>query len=91
MARGKAAPTCSGARRSQTRALMHGDDLVAGPKEGVDRKNYQHKLWYEVKVGAILRPDADDDKDLVVRGQAVRWTHEGAELEADEKHSTLRK
>eukprot|EP00973_Karenia_brevis_P017069 2342880-Karenia_brevis.AAC.1 len=43
---------------------------------------------YEIKVRAILGPDAYDDKGMVIFGRLVKWTEEGIEY-ADPKDTRL--
>eukprot|EP00973_Karenia_brevis_P044084 6109332-Karenia_brevis.AAC.1 len=42
--------------------------------------------WYEIKVRAILGPERQDDKEVIILGRIVRWTDHGIEYEADPKH-----
>ena len=44
---------------------------------------------FEIKVRAILGMDDYDDKEVVILGRVVRWTKDGIEYEADEKHRKL--
>ena len=45
--------------------------------------------WFEIKVRAILGMDDYDDKEVIILGRTVRWTKDGIEYEADEKHRRL--
>eukprot|EP00973_Karenia_brevis_P039066 5395517-Karenia_brevis.AAC.1 len=42
--------------------------------------------WFEIKVRAILGPEEEDDKEVVILGRVVRWLKDGIEYEADPKH-----
>ena len=42
--------------------------------------------WYEIKVKAILGPDAGDDKEVKILGRVVRWLPDEIQYEADDKY-----
>lgn len=87
MQRWQRAPTCFFDESSRARALVLGDDFaVASPKDGVVRVRLKLKQRYGVKVRAISGRNADDNKDIVVLGRAVRWRHNWVGLEAGQKH-----
>ena len=44
------------------------------------------KSWFEIKVRAILGPDAKDDKEVVILGRRVTYGKDRIEYEADRKH-----
>ena len=43
--------------------------------------------WYTIKVRGILGPDLEDSKEIRILNRTVRWTSEGIEYEADDKHA----
>eukprot|EP00973_Karenia_brevis_P020583 2826338-Karenia_brevis.AAC.1 len=45
--------------------------------------------WYDIKVRAILGPESNDDKEVVILGRVVRWAENGIEYEADPKHRKI--
>ena len=45
--------------------------------------------WYEIKLRAILGPDAKDDKEVVMLGRMVKYCKWGISYEADPKHRRL--
>ena len=44
------------------------------------------KGWFELKVRAILGPEEQDDKEVIILGRIVRWKEWGVEFEADPRH-----
>jgi hypothetical protein len=69
--------------------VVHGDDFTfCGLKEDLLWIRVQMQKWYEIKVRAILGPNEEDDKEVVILGRLVVWTEEGIEYEADPKHRT---
>ena len=47
----------------------------------------QMKKVYELKVRGILGDGPDDDKEITVLNRTLRWTTEGLEYRADDKHA----
>eukprot|EP00973_Karenia_brevis_P066815 9287883-Karenia_brevis.AAC.1 len=45
--------------------------------------------WFEIKVRAILGPEEQDDKEVVILGRVVRWLKDGKEYEADPEHRRI--
>ena len=44
---------------------------------------------FEIKIRGILGPDRQDAKELRILNRIVRWTHEGIEYEADQRHAEI--
>ena len=44
------------------------------------------KSWFEIKVRAMLGPDHEDDKEVILLGRRVRWLEDKVEWEADPNH-----
>ena len=84
LVRGKAAPTVFWNPVDGTIAFVHGDDFVfLGEDEKLKEARRAMEEWYQIKVKAVLGPEAGDDKEAVVLGRVVRWTADGVEYEAD--------
>eukprot|EP00973_Karenia_brevis_P029536 4075485-Karenia_brevis.AAC.1 len=45
--------------------------------------------WFEIKVRAILGPDAHDDKEVTILGRMLKWVPDGIKYEADPKHRKI--
>ena len=43
--------------------------------------------WYDVKVRGILGSEKRDEREIEILGRRLRWTGEGLEYEARDKHS----
>jgi hypothetical protein len=66
---------------------VHGDDFtLVGPEEGLQYIIGRMKIWYELKVKAMLGPGPQDDKEVEVLNRVLRCSDEGYEYEADPKH-----
>ena len=76
--RGKAAPTTFYNKEKDARCVVHGDDFTFLAEEAELRRMATLMAeWYEIKVRAILGPDAKDDKET-----------ENSKPAAEEKKST---
>ena len=86
-ARGKSAPTVFYNKVSGLRLVVHGDDFTFS---GVERELRQMKKkmeeWYEVKFRGILGSGKDDAKEVAILGRTARWTEDGIEYYADDRH-----
>ena len=38
------------------------------------------RKWFEIKVRALLGPEANDDNEVVILGRVVRWMGSGMEF-----------
>ena len=43
--------------------------------------------WYEIKVRALLGPEAGDAKEITILNRTVRWKDDEIEYEADSRHA----
>ena len=70
--------------------VCHGDDFTLVGEEG-DLRELAEKMatWFEIKVRALMGPDPEDDKEVVILGRTVRWKDWGIEFEADQKHRKI--
>jgi len=60
--------------------VVHGDDFaLCGLDEDLQWIRDLMQGWFEIKVRAILGSDPMDDKEVVILGRIVRWTHHGIE------------
>ena len=65
----------------------HGDDFTfTGLEEVLFWMRDLMKSWFEIKVRAMLGPDARDDKEVVILGRRVTYGKDRIEYEADRKH-----
>ena len=46
--------------------------------------------WYEIKVRAIMGPDAADDKEVRILNRLIRWEGHKITYAADDKHVARR-
>ena len=85
--RGRAAPTTFYNKEKDARCVVHGDDFTfLAEEEELRRMAELMAKWYEVKVRAIMGPDAKDAKEVVILGRTVRWLDDRIEYEADGKY-----
>jgi hypothetical protein len=67
--------------------VVHGDDFTfCGEAEDLKWIEGLMRMWFEIKVRAILGKNPGDDKEVVILNRTVRWTQEGIEYQADPKH-----
>ncbi len=85
-AMGKAAPTTIWNEDKEVRCVVHGDDFTFLGRD-VDLKRMSKRMaeWYEIKVRALLGPEAGDDKEITILNRTVRWKKNEIEYEADRK------
>eukprot|EP00973_Karenia_brevis_P061600 8566220-Karenia_brevis.AAC.1 len=70
--------------------VVHGDDLTfCGTDRDFKWVRKHMEEWCEIAVRAILGPDSQDDKEVVMLGRMVRWTDNGIEYEADPRHRQI--
>ena len=54
--------------------MCHGDDFTCvGEDEDLKWLAEEMRKWFEIKVRAVLGPEAKDDKGVVILGRVVRW------------------
>ena len=69
---------------------VHADDFTYyGADEELRWIIQQMQEQCEIKVRAILGPNEEDDKEVVILGRTVKWCHWGISWEADAKHRKL--
>ena len=67
--------------------VCHGDDFtVVGEDGGLRWLAEEMGRWFEIKVRAVLGPEARDDKEVIILGRVVRWKEWGIEFQADPRH-----
>jgi len=67
---------------------VHGDDFTStGPKVGLDWLEAQLEGKYELRKGCRLGSGPDDAAELTVLNQALRYTSDGFEYEADPRQA----
>ena len=85
--RGRGAPTVFFNKDSGVRVVVHGDDFtVSGVKKGLEHLRDKMAEWYEIKDRGIMGSGRGEIREVKILGRTVRWTDEGIEYEADEKH-----
>ncbi len=85
--RGKAAPTVFYNDKTKVRVVVHGDDFTCtGTRVEMVKLAEKMAEWWEVKLRGIMGSAADEVKEMTILGRRVKWTEEGIEYEADERH-----
>ena len=85
--RGKAAPTAFYNDKTKVRVVVHGDDFTCtGTRAELDKLAGKMAEWWDMKLRGIMGSAADEVKEMTILGRSVRWTEQGIEYEADEKH-----
>ena len=88
--KGRAAPTVFWNERSCTSCVVHGDDFTfLGFRDELKKIEEYLRLHYEIKVRAMVGEAAVDDKEVSILNRTIRWTSQGLEYEADEKHAKI--
>ena len=66
-----------------------GDDFTFfGREKDLTDTLEKMKMWYSIKLRGIVGPDPGDMKEIRILNRLVRWTKDGIEYEADDKHVT---
>ena len=87
--RGRGHPCVFYQPQKNIKTLVHGDDYVsAGSTESMARLEAELSKAYEIKTQKI-RGSHGDVKDGKVLNQILRFTNEGWEIEADQRHAEL--
>ena len=85
--KGRAAPTVFYNEGKAVRCVVHGDDFTfTGEKGTLLQIAEEMKETYELKVRGMMGDEPDDDKDIVILNRRLKWTKEGLEYKADDKH-----
>ena len=85
--RGVAAPTVFYNPKTKVRVVVHGDDFTfTGEKAELTKMAERMAAWWDVKMRGIMGSAPDEVKAMTILGRTVRWTEEGIEYEADDKH-----
>ena len=83
----KVAPTVFYHVEKKVRCVVHGDDFTfSGRLKMLKEIAEQMKSIYELKVRGILGDGPDDDEEITILNRTLRWTAEGLEYRADDKH-----
>ena len=86
--RGRAAPTAFVNLEKGVRLVVWGDDFTfLGRDRDLKEAAEQMKKWYEIKVRAMLGPEAGDDKDVRILGRVLKWEPDCLTYRADERHA----
>jgi hypothetical protein len=85
--RGKSVPTVFRNDDTGLKVVVHGDDFtVCGERRELEKFKEKMKGWYDIKDRGIMGSGNGETKEVTILGRTVRWTKEGVEYEADEKH-----
>ena len=85
--RGKAAPTTFVHQERGLRLVVWGDDFTfLGREEDLKWIAKLMSEWYDIKIRAIVRPEAGDDKEVRILNRRVTWMEDRVEYEGDDKH-----
>lgn len=70
--------------------VCQGDDFtLVGEEADLRWIAKMMKSWFEIKVRAMLGPEARDDKEVVILRRVVRWKDWGIEFEAEPRHREM--
>ena len=88
--RGVGAPTVFWNKATGVRVVVHGDDFTfAGVRKELDRMKNEMENWYDVKLRGIMGSGEGETREMTILGRTVRWTTEGLEYWADDKHRDI--
>ena len=86
-AKSRVAPTAFYNEEREVRCVVHGDDFTfSGRRSALQEIAEQLKETYELKVRGTMGDEPGDDKEIVILNRSLRWTEEGLEYRADDKH-----
>ena len=86
-AKSKVAPTVFYNAEKKVRCVVLGDDFTFSGRLNVLRQIAERmREVYELKVRGILGDEPDDDKEITILNRTLRWTTEGLEYKADDRH-----
>ena len=87
--KGRASPSMFFNPCSGVRLVVWGDDFTfLGREKDLTDMLEKMKGWYSIKLRGIVGPDPGDMKEIWILNRLVRWTEDGIEYEADDKHVT---
>ena len=83
----KVAPTVFYNPETRVRCVVHGDDFTFSRRLKILIEiAEQMKKVYELKVRGILGDSPEDDGEITILNRTLRWTSDGLEYRADDKH-----
>ena len=86
-AKSKVAPTVFYNAELRVRCVVHGDDFTFSGRLKVLKQIAERlREVYELKVRGIMGDEEDDDKEVTILNRTLRWTPEGLEYKADDRH-----
>ena len=72
------------------KCVVHGDDFtVLGAESDLGWFAREFAKHFEIKIRGILGPDTGDAHEMRILNRIVRWTAEGLEYEADQRHAEI--
>ena len=88
--RGRSAPTVMYREGKDVRLVVWGDDFTfLGRDKDLKWCAEVMEMKYEIKVRAMLGPEAGDDKEVRILNRVVRWEKDRIVYEGDEKHAQV--
>lgn len=88
--RGLSSPCLFYHEAKDLRAVIYGDDFtLLGAEHHLDWFKTEIKQVYGIEFKARLGPDDGDDKSVRLLNRIVEWTHEGINIEADQRHAEI--
>ena len=72
------------------KCVVHGDDFtVLGAESDLKWFAREFAKHFEIKIRDILGPDTGDAREMRILNRIVRWTADGLEYEADQRHAEI--
>ena len=85
--KGKGSPSVYFNPASGVRLVVWGDDFsFLGREKDLSDMLDKMRSWYSIKLRGIVGPDPGDLKEIRILNRQLRWTTDGIEYEADDKH-----
>ena len=85
--RGMSTPCAFYLPGTETRVVVHGDDLtVLGTEADIMRFKAGMEEKYDISFKGMLGPDPRDKKEMTLLNRVIRYSHRGLEWEADPRH-----
>ena len=85
--RGRGSPSMYFNPVSGVRLVVWGDEFTfLGREKDLMDMLEKMRSWYLIKLRGVVGPDPGDMKEIRILNRLLRWTTEGIEYEADDKH-----
>ena len=87
---GKGSPCCFWNETRSVKCVVHGDDFtVLGGKSQLEWFSEELAKHFEIKIRGVLGDNKDEVPEIRILNRIIRWTSDGIEYEADQRHAEI--